>query len=341
MPPLIAEPLGLIAEPLGLITGPAAADAVLAGHAAWLVGGPVAFTLLRQGGRIHPIADASPAALAALTRAIPDWAGLPHGSVMGVLNITPDSFSDGGSFADPGGAIAAGLAMVEAGAALIDVGGESTRPGAAPVSPAEECARILPVIRGLAGHGVTVSIDTRNATTMQAALDAGARIVNDVSALTHDPAAARLVAAAGCPVILMHMRHDPASMTRLARYDDVAREVTEELAARIAEAEAAGIARANIAIDPGIGFAKTPAHNLLLLPRLAMLLSLGCRIVVGVSRKSFIGRLSGVTEPKHRAAGSIAAGLHALVHGASILRVHDVAETVQAVRVWRGVAGLV
>jgi len=221
---------------------------------------------------------------------------------MGVLNITPDSFSDAGAFMGTDRAIEAGIAMAAAGADLIDVGGESVRPGAQPTPPEQERARVLPVIRALANRGIPISIDTRNAATMAAALDAGARIVNDVSALTHDPAAL---------------------------------EVATELAARAAAAEAAGIARERIAIDPGVGFAKTPEHNLQLLPRLGLLLSLGLPLVVGVSRKRFIGLLSGEKAAARRGPGSIAAGLHAALHGASMLRVHDVAETVQAVRVWR------
>jgi dihydropteroate synthase len=175
---------------------------------------------------------------------------------------------------------------------------------------------------------------------MRAALAAGARVVNDVSGLTHDPDSPATVAAAGCPVVLMHMRHTPADMTRLAHYDDVATEVTTELAARIETAVAAGIDRARIAVDPGIGFAKTADHNLALLPRLGMLLNLGCPIVVGVSRKGFIGRLSGEPIPARRVGGSLAAALHALAHGAAILRVHDVPETVQAIRVWRRLASI-
>ena len=259
---------------------------------------------------------------------------------MGILNATPDSFSDGGRHNGHAAAIAAGRAMHEAGAAIIDVGGESTRPGAPPVSPAEEQHRILPVIRALASAGIVVSVDTRNAATMAAALDEGARIVNDVSALSHDPAALELVAVRRCPVVLMHMRGTPATMAGLAHYTDVAVEVTLELAARVEAAVAAGIDRAAIAVDPGIGFAKTAAHNLALLPRLALLANLGCPILAGVSRKGFIGQLAGEPDPLRRVAGSVAAGLHAMLHGAAILRVHDVAETVQAVRVWRGLAAL-
>jgi dihydropteroate synthase len=337
----LSEPLALV-EPLGLIDGPAAAEAVAAGRALPLAGGPLAFALVRliDDGRIV-LVDRVPAAygeaLARVSAAPPAWAGLAaRPLVMGIVNVTADSFSDGGDHLDAGRAIEAGLAMRVAGADVVDVGGESTRPGALPVSPKEEQARVVAVIRALAGEGVVVSIDSRNAATMRAALDAGARIVNDVSALTHDAAAAGLVAERGCPVVLMHMRHDPASMTALARYDDVAVEVTRELAGRVAAAEAAGIERARIAVDPGIGFAKNHAHNIALLPRLALLANLGCPIVVGVSRKRFIGRLAGVAEPRRRLPGSLAAGLLALSHGAAMLRVHDVGQTVQAMRVWRG-----
>jgi dihydropteroate synthase len=332
-------------EPLGLLHGPAAAAAVTGGSAAWLAGGPVAFTLARlpEDGRIVPVDRLPPTygmALARIAAAPPPWGGLPTGraAVMGILNVTPDSFSDGGRHADPARAIDAGRAMLAAGADIIDVGGESTRPGAAPVPPDEEQARVLPVIRALAAEGATVSADTRNAATMAAALDAGARIVNDVSALAHDPAAPALVAARGCPVVLMHMRGVPATMQQFTDYADVAWDVTRELAVRLAAAEQAGISRGAIALDPGIGFAKRTVHNLALLARLPVLLNLGCRLVVGVSRKGFIERVAGAAEPWARLGGSLAAGLAALLGGAAVLRVHDVAETVQAVRVWQAIA---
>ncbi len=331
-----------------------AAAALSSGLAVPLAGGPVAFAFVRlwgsggpgalQPGVMQPVAaipSAWAGALARLTEAPPRWAGLPADRVlvMGILNATPDSFSDGGRHEDPARAIAAGLAMAAAGADILDVGGESTRPGSAPTPSEIEQRRILPVIRALAGEGHVVSVDTRNAATMAAALDAGARIVNDVSALAHDPAAAGLVAARGCPVILMHMRGSPATMMSLTDYEDVPLDVTRELAARIAVAEAAGIARAAIAIDPGVGFAKTGPQNLELLDRLPVLLNLGCRILVGVSRKSLISRILGQVPPGQRLPGSLALGLHALSRGASILRVHDVAETVQAVRVWQAIGG--
>jgi len=264
------------------------------------------------------------------------WAGLSldRTRVMGVLNVTPDSFSDGGKHRDPQRAVAAGLAMAAAGADIVDVGGESTRPGAPPVAPHDERTRVVPVIRALAAAGVKVSIDTRNAATMEAALDAGAAIVNDISALTHDPAAAALIAARGCPVVLMHMRGDPTTMNACAVYADIAREVSDELAARITAAEQAGIARDSIAIDPGIGFAKLAPQSLELLRRLPSLAVLRRPILVGVSRKSFIGRTGDEPDPQRRLPGSLAAGLFAVSRGAHILRVHDVPETVQALKLW-------
>jgi dihydropteroate synthase len=333
-------------EPLGLIYGAAAAEAVAAGQAAWLVGGPVAFAMARlpEDGRILPLrdlpADRRPA-LERLAAPPPPWAGLPTGRplVMGIVNVTPDSFSDGGRFAAHEAAIEAGRAMAAAGADLVDVGGESTRPGAEATPPEEEQAHVLPVIRALAQAGVVVSVDSRNATTMAAALDAGARIVNDVSGLAYDPHAAALVAARGCPVVLMHMRGVPATMQSLTGYGDIAWDITRELAERLAAAEAAGLVRASVALDPGIGFAKAPGQNEELLARLPVLLNLGCRLLVGVSRKGFIGRLSGEAQPLRRLPGSLTAGVMALLGGAAILRVHDVPETVQAVRVWQGIAG--
>jgi len=259
---------------------------------------------------------------------------------MGVLNVTPDSFSDGGRHLDPAAAIEAGRAMLAAGADIIDIGGESTRPGSAPTPPDIERHRILPVIRALAGSGALVSIDTRNAATMQAALDAGAAIINDISGLAFDPDAARVVARAGCAVVLMHMRGTPATMGSLARYDDVVADVADELAARLAVARAAGIAADRIALDPGIGFAKAGEQNLRMLRGLPALARLGRPLLVGVSRKRFIGALSGVDTAADRLAGSLAAGLFAVSRGAAILRVHDVAETVQALHVWQALAVL-
>jgi dihydropteroate synthase len=202
------------------------------------------------------------------------------------------------------------------------------------VPSSREQARILPVVTALARRG-PVSVDTRHAATMRAALDAGAAIINDVSGLRHDPLSAGVVAAAGCPVILMHMRGTPATMREHAVYRDVVLDVAEELATILAAAEAAGIGRARVALDPGIGFAKTPAQNIALLSRLATLHQLGCHLLIGVSRKSFIGHYGFAPDARGRLPGSLAAGLAAVAAGAGILRVHDVAETVQALALWR------
>jgi len=258
--------------------------------------------------------------------------------IMGVVNVTPDSFSDGGAFLDAGRAIDHGRRLVAEGADIVDVGGESTRPGAVPVSADSEMARVLPVVRALAAEGFTVSIDTRRAAVMRAALDAGARIVNDVTALAGDPASPGVAAAAEVPVVLMHMQGEPGTMQNDPHYADAALDVYDHLRARVAACEAAGIPRGRIAVDPGIGFGKTVEHNLRILGRLDLLLGLGCSIVLGVSRKSFIGRLSRGEPPAERLAGSLAAALAGMVRGADILRVHDVAATRQALAVWRAIA---
>jgi dihydropteroate synthase len=268
------------------------------------------------------------------------WAGLTldRPRIMGVLNVTPDSFSDGGDFLDPDGAIAAGLDMASAGADIIDVGGESTRPQSQATSQEVERTRILPVIHALAAAGLCVSVDTRHAATMAAALDAGATIVNDVYALAYDPGAVALVAARGCPVVLMHMRGTPSEMYADAHYDDVVADVKRELSERIAAAERAGIASDKIVVDPGIGFAKRAEHSIELLRRLPELAELGYPILVGASRKSFLGTVTGETDPRRRLPGSLAAGLLALSRGAAILRVHDVAETAQAIKIWQALS---
>jgi dihydropteroate synthase len=264
------------------------------------------------------------------------WAGLSlhRPRVMGILNVTPDSFSDGGHRTCPFAAIDAGLSMAADGADIVDVGGESTRPGAEEVSPDLEQQRVLPVIEALAAAGIRISVDTRNADTMRAALAAGATIINDVSGLTYDPLAAGVVAELGCPVVLMHMRGTPATMATLAQYRDVVAEVRAELSERIADAIRTGVRAEQIAIDPGIGFAKQSVHSQTILRRLPELADLGYPILVGVSRKSFIGTLSREPQADRRLGGSLAAALFAVLHGGSILRVHDVRETVQAVRVW-------
>lgn len=336
-------------EPLGLLDPAMAAPAIAAGAALPLAGGLGGFALARviepDGATSAPVpVDRLPGSwlelLPPVTAAPPSWAGLPDGPVvMGILNATPDSFSDGGRHLDPEVAIAAGRAMVADGAGMLDIGGESTRPAESDVvTPDQEQARVLPVVRGLAGCGAVLSVDTRNAATMAAVLAAGAQVINDISALEYDAAARGVAAAAGAPVVLMHMRGTPQSMNGLSVYADPAAEMVRELAASLAAAEAAGIARNNIAVDPGIGFAKLAPDSVAVLKRLPLLLNLGCRVVLGVSRKRFIMRLGGAESPPARMPGSLAAGLFGLARGASILRVHDVAETVQAVRVWQGLS---
>ena len=261
---------------------------------------------------------------------------LDQPQVMGILNVTPDSFSDGGQLADASSAVEAGVQMASEGAAILDVGGESTRPGAQAVWAQDEIERVRPVVERLAAGGSAVSIDTRKSEVMTAALQAGARLVNDVSALTFDPRAAEVVAASGAPVILMHHLGSPETMQQDPCYDDVLVEIYLWLEKRIAAAEAAGIDRSRILIDPGFGFGKTVAHNLELMNGLALFHSLGCPLVVGASRKRTIGALSNEAPADRRLGGSIAFALKAVEQGAQIVRVHDVPETVQALRIWRG-----
>ena len=261
---------------------------------------------------------------------------LDQPQVMGIVNATPDSFSDGGRFADAGAAAAAGSDLAAEGAAIIDVGGESTRPGAKPVWEGDEAERVVPVIERLAASGTAVSVDTRKASVMEAAIGAGARLVNDVSALTFDPRSAEVVAAAGVPVVLMHYQGAPESMQDAPRYDDVLVEVYLWLEERIAVAKAAGIDAKKILVDPGIGFGKSVAHNLELLNGLALFHGLGCGIVLGASRKRTIGALSNEAPADRRLGGSLALTMKGVDQGAQIIRAHDVFETVQALRVWRG-----
>lgn len=257
-------------------------------------------------------------------------------SVMGILNLTPDSFSDGGRQADPESTAAAAVDMAAAGAAIIDIGGESTRPGAEPVWHGDEIARVAPILDRLSGADLLISIDTRKSEVMRAALDRGARIVNDVSGLTYDDRALALVAEAGCPVVLMHHQGDPQTMQANPTYGDVALDVFDWLEARIEAAEAAGIRRDRIIVDPGIGFGKAMRHNLALLNNLALLHGLGCPVLLGASRKRFIGALSNEAPVDKRLGGSVAVLLAGLNQGVQLVRVHDVPESVQAVHVWRG-----
>lgn len=276
--------------------------------------------------------------LARLSAPRPDFSGIAMDQprLMGILNITPDSFSDGGAFLRPEAAMMAARAMVTA-VEIIDVGGESTRPGAQDVSADEEISRTAPVIRAMraAQIGTLISIDTRKAAVAEAALGAGASFVNDVSALRFDPAMAALVARTGAPIVLMHSVGTPQDMQHDPQYDDVLLDVYDALEERLAHAEAAGISRRAIAVDPGIGFGKTLEHNLALLARLSLFHALGVPLLLGASRKRFIGTLGGEEDARRRLPGSLAVALHGAAQGAQMIRVHDAAETRQALSLWR------
>ena len=258
--------------------------------------------------------------------------------LMGVVNVTPDSFSDGGLYLDPEAAIAHGRELAGAGAEVLDIGGESTRPGAEAVPEEEELRRVIPVIQGLVASEARISVDTSKAAVAAAALDAGAEVVNDVTALRGDNEMAALCAERGATVVLMHMRGEPRTMQDDPRYDDVVAEVKGFLAERLEAATAAGIAEERIWLDPGIGFGKTAAHNMELLRRLSELRELGRPLVVGTSRKSFIGRVDG-SAADDRLGGTIASSVLAAAEGAEVLRVHDVAEARQALAVATAILG--
>ncbi|MEM1235928.1 MAG: dihydropteroate synthase [Pseudomonadota bacterium] len=258
--------------------------------------------------------------------------------LMGIVNTTPDSFSDGGRYDSTDTAIAHGQRLTFEGADILDIGGESTRPGADYVEIDEEIARTAPAIAGLTG-GAPISIDTRKAAVGKAALEAGAGMLNDVSGLLHDPDMATLAASTGAPICIMHAQGDPKTMQANPTYDDVLLDVYDALEAQLNAALAADIPKANVVLDPGIGFGKTLDHNLALLRSLAMLHSLGCPILLGASRKRFIGTLSGVDEADQRMPGSVAVALAGVAQGAQILRIHDVAETRQALTLWQASTG--
>jgi dihydropteroate synthase len=330
-----------------------------------LAGGPLRFSrceaIWRAGGgasrAVLPVADLAPWAEAreagqgaraeallrrlSAPRAPVAGLSLDRPRVMGILNVTPDSFSDGGDRADPAVAVRDGLAMLAAGADILDVGGESTRPGAQPVSLEAERARVLPVVAALAKAGAIVSIDTRHAAIMREAVAAGAAIINDVTALEGDPESLAAAAASGAPVILMHMQGEPQTMQANPTYDSAALDIYRYLVGRLDACAAAGIDPARVVVDPGIGFGKTLAHNLQLFEQLALFQGLGCAVLLGASRKSFISKLyPRATGPKQRLGGSLAAALFGLQRGVQILRVHDVAETCQAVAVWQAASAV-
>jgi len=337
--------------PTGLVYGPEAGDAMAAGAAGPLAGGAIGYMAVwiecgspghtdRQLCGYEAFAASRDQALirgrALLECSRSAFGGLDlsRPCIMGVINVTPDSFSDGGELGNADAAIAHGRGLLAAGADILDIGGESTRPGAREVSADCELARILPVVRDLAGAGATISVDTRKTTVMEQAAVAGAAIINDVSALTHDPRALAAAAALDLPVILMHTKGDPQNMQDDPRYDDVRLEVFDALRARLEACDAAGIKRTKLCIDPGIGFGKTFAHNVTLLQGLTLFHGAGVPVLVGASRKGFIGWLTGEKAANRRQSGSVAAALGAVSRGAQIVRVHDVAETAQALAVW-------
>lgn len=284
--------------------------------------------------QIIPISELPPDVHDLLTQRRAQCVARPQ--IMGIVNTTPDSFSDGGLHAAAQDAIAGGLAMAQAGADILDIGGESTRPGAETVAVAEEIKRTQPVIAGLRAQGFAgvISVDTRKANVARAALEAGANLINDVSGFTYDPALAGVAANADVPVCVMHGPVDPAVMQNDPRYSDVLLDVFDFLEARIAALETQGIARSRIIADPGIGFGKTMDHNLALLARLSLFHSLGVPILLGASRKRFIGTIGGAPEAADRAPGSIAVALAGIAQGVQIVRVHDVAQTAQAIALW-------
>ena len=291
-------------------------------------------------GELVPVAEVPDDVLSRLTAPRAPIAGLDLSTprVMSILNVTPDSFSDGGLFNAPEAALAKARAMVANGADIIDIGGESTRPGAVTVDVGEEIERTAPVIAAMrAGRDVAISIDTRKAAVAQAALDAGASLVNDVAAFTFDPDMARVTAKARVPCCLMHAQGDPATMQDDPTYVDVTLDVYDFLNARIQAAEAAGIRRDQIVIDPGIGFGKTQEHNLTLLKNLSIFHGLGCAILLGASRKRFIGTIGQAPDAIDRLGGSVAIALHGLSQGVQLLRVHDTLPTKQAIRLYMAV----
>jgi dihydropteroate synthase len=361
-PALDIDPDHLWLRPLALLYGQAAHAALGEGRALRLAGGDAAFSMIELLGRSRTgevvaalggldearrwAAGRGGAAtarlehqLAALATPRAPWAGfsLDRPLIMGIVNATPDSFSDGGDFLAPERAIAHGRALAAAGADILDVGGESTRPGAAPVAPEEEIRRVEPVVRALAGAGLAVSIDTRHARTMAAAAAAGARIINDVSALAGEPESPAVAARSNAALVLMHMQGEPRTMQANPSYSLASLDIVEYLEGRLAACAVAGIERSRVVVDPGIGFGKHTEHNLEIMARLALLHALGTGVLLGISRKSLIAAVHHA-EPKARVPGSLAGAIYALAQGVQILRVHDVAETRQAIATWRAVA---
>jgi len=334
----LATRMSLYHRPLSLLYGPDARRAIAEGRGGALGGSTsIGFSQVeiieRQSER--RIVAYAPDRYPPIDTPRPPLCGLSldRPRIMAIVNVTPDSFSDGGLLPDAQSAIAHGLRLAGEGADILDVGGESTRPGSDPVSVEEEWSRIGPVVLGLAKAGRIVSVDTRKSEIMKRAADAGARIINDVSALGFDRLSPATAAILCLPVILMHAKGDPKTMQANPTYDDVALDVFDELQARIAACERAGIARENLIVDPGIGFGKTFRHNLELLHQLTLFHGLGLPLAIGLSRKSTIGALTGEKEARERVIGSIAGAVQAALSGAHILRVHDVNATREALQV--------
>jgi dihydropteroate synthase len=354
--------ISLYVRPLGLLQGEAATTMVAQGKARALAGGPLAFATceitVRTAGEtrrvIATLAEAEQwrkqagaelserlgARLDLLSR--PRAGGDEAPALMGIVNVTPDSFSDGGDHLDPEAAVAFALDHARAGASILDIGGESTRPGATAVEAETEIGRVEPVLERLARRrvehpGLLLSIDTRHAAVMRAALAHGVDIINDVSALSDDPESLTVAAASRARIVLMHKRGEPTEMNVAPRYEDVALDVFDEIEARVGAAIAAGIERSRLVIDPGIGFAKRSRENLALLRALPLFHGLGCPLLLGLSRKALIGGEQRRLTPKERLPGSLAAAMHALDQGVQILRVHDVRESRQVVDLWRAI----
>jgi len=348
---------GLYLRPVGLIAGDLARRLVAEKVALWLAGGPLAFAgaMVIEGkpgaaqSRYLDAARLSEAGDPDLT-AVLDRITAPRGAfaglsldrplLMGIVNVTPDSFSDGGAFAGPEEAVAYCRRLIAEGADILDIGGESTRPGSDTVALSLERERVMPVIEAMAGCGVPLSVDTRKAALMGEATTRGAAIINDVSALTHDPDSLAAAAASNAHVVLMHCKGEPKTMQETPSYRAVVIEVYDALAERLAAAEAAGIARARLAVDPGIGFGKTFAHNLQIMEALAVYHGLGVPLLVGASRKGFVGHVTGVARAKARVFGSLGMALAAAAEGVQIQRVHDVAATRQALDSWCSARGI-
>ena len=347
----------LYLRPLGLCWGEDARQAVAAGSAGRIAGLDIAFTAIEiierdaardaRSRRTYPdlAGSSDPAVAAALARIAaprPAIAGLAmdRSLVMGIINVTPDSFSDGGSHADTAVAVEHGRRLAAEGALILDVGGESTRPYSEPVPLDEERRRALPMVAALAAAGYCVSADSRKAAILAEAAVAGASMLNDVSALTYDAASLDAAARSGLPVVLMHALSDPRTMQDDPRYRDVALDIYDYLEARLGACEAHGIGRDRLIADPGIGFGKTHEHNMELMHQLSLFHGLGVPLLVGASRKGFIGTLTGETVAGRRDAGSVGAAMVAAMQGVQIIRVHDVRATRHALDVWAGSLGL-